>query len=68
MAAREGHLPKLLSMIQVDRLTPVPSIVFSVGCPIDCKSDTTGSLMEVNGKTTASVSAHFLSVLARFLA
>ena len=30
MASRNGHLPELLSFVSVKRLTPLPSIVFTV--------------------------------------
>ena len=30
VAGREGHLPEVLSFVSVRRLTPLPSIVFTV--------------------------------------
>lgn len=30
VGGREGHMPKILSMVQVQRLTPLPAVLFMV--------------------------------------
>ena len=36
VGGREGHMPKVLSMVQVQRLTPLPAVLFMVSCSGGC--------------------------------